>query len=472
MKVAEESLFFCRHCGVESPRWMGFCHACGARDPLVEAPKAQRPGAAAWLRAGRAEPEELSSVSLESSPRISLPSAELNRVLGGGLVPGSVVLMAGDPGIGKSTLLLQIAAALVPVPHGSVLYVTGEESAAQVRMRAERLGLDGHGLFLLAETNAGEALRWMDETAPAAVIVDSIQTLFSDTAGSSPGSVAQVRECTRLLLGWAKAHQTPVLLSGHVTKEGDIAGPRVLEHMVDVVLSLEGESLSPYRVMRSVKNRFGSTDEVALFQMESGGLVEVADPSRTLLSQRQGPLVGSVVAAVLQGSRPLLVEVQALTAPAVGPAPRRVANGIDQNRLTMLSAVLSRRTGVPLGSQDVIVNVAGGLRISEPAIDLATALAITSAFRNVPVDDDVVALGEVGLTGEVRFVSQLGRRIQEAARLRLGRVIAPAAAEDADDVDGVRVTRVSSLAQALQAVFPGRDARAAVGRPRSREEDQ
>ncbi len=455
---------------------MGFCHACGARDPLVEAPRPRR-GEGPWAAAhGSSVPLQLSDVSLDDTPRILLPYAELNRVLGGGLVPGSILLMAGDPGIGKSTLLLQIAAALAPKgrgrqadaaqPQGGVLYVSGEESAAQVRMRAERLGIDGHGLYLLGETDVAEALRWMDNTAPAAVIVDSIQTLYTEDAPSSPGSVAQVRECTRLLLGWAKARQTPVLLSGHVTKEGDVAGPRVLEHMVDVVLYLEGESLGPYRVVRSVKNRFGSTDEVALFQMQGNGLSEVEDPSQALLSQRQGPLVGAIVCPVVQGSRPLLVEVQALTSPAVGPVPRRVANGLETNRLTMLAAVLSRRAGLPLGGQDIIVNVAGGLRVSEPATDLATALAIASAFRNQPLAPDLVALGEVGLSGEIRPVPQMGRRLQEAARLRLRRAIGPMEAAR-ESVDGIAVTPVSTLSRALTAALPkerGR-ARADAGSP-------
>lgn len=442
---------------------MGFCHACGARDPLVEAPRRGR-GESSWVAArGGAAPQELSDVSLDDTPRILLPYSELNRVLGGGLVPGSILLMAGDPGIGKSTLLLQIAAALAPKgrgrqaaaaqPQGGVLYVSGEESAAQVKMRAERLGIDGHGLYLLGETDVAEALRWMDNTAPAAVIVDSIQTLYTEAAPSTPGSVAQVRECTRLLLGWAKAKQTPVLLSGHVTKEGDVAGPRVLEHMVDVVLYLEGESLGPYRVVRSVKNRFGSTDEVALFQMQGDGLTEVDDPSQALLGQRQGPLVGAIVCPVIQGSRPFLVEVQALTSPAVGPVARRVANGLDGNRLTMLAAVLSRRAGLPLGGQDIIVNVAGGLRVNEPATDLATALAIASAFRNQPLDPDLVALGEVGLSGEVRPVPQMGRRLQEAARLRLRRAVGPTEAAR-DGGDGIVVTPVSTLSRALSAILP------------------
>ncbi|MDE2969713.1 MAG: AAA family ATPase, partial [Chloroflexota bacterium] len=348
-------LYICPECGTGHNQWMGFCYACGSGEPLVEAapprstfsvPRGGRQAA----RAPVAEhgPTELANVSLDGDPRIVLPFPELNRVLGGGLVPGSVALLAGDPGIGKSTLLLQVAGALAPDVEladnrGGVLYVAGEESAAQVRMRAQRLGVSGRNLLLLNETAAPDVLGWMERVQPCAVLVDSIQTLHSEASNAAPGSVGQIRECARLLIAWAKTTRTPVIIAGHVTKEGDIAGPRVLEHMVDVVLYLEGESMSALRLLRSEKNRFGSTNEVALFQMDAAGLVEVADPSRQLLAHRNGPLVGSVLAPVLQGTRPMLVEVQALTAPVVGPAPRRVANGLDANRLVMLATVLSRR---------------------------------------------------------------------------------------------------------------------------------
>ena len=440
---------------------MGFCPACGVREPLVEAPES-RPDAGPWLGSGGDEPQELSQVSLDGVPRIQLPYPELNRVLGGGVVPGSIILMAGEPGIGKSTLLLQVAAALTAVGESGVLYISGEESSPQIRLRAERLGISGQGLFLLGETNLQGALRWMDERRPTAVIVDSIQTMYSDAIPSGPGSVAQVRECARLLLAWAKAHRNPVLLSGHVTKEGDVAGPRVLEHMVDVVLSLEGETLTPLRVLRSTKNRFGSTNEVALFQMESGGLVEVADPSLALMSRRQGQLVGSAVVSVLEGTRPLLVEVQALTAPTHSPIPRRVVSGLESTRLVMLTAVLDRRAGLPLGGQDVIVNVVGGIRVGEPAVDLAVALAVASSFRGVPLEEDTVVLGEVGLSGEVRPVPQTARRLQEAARLGLARALVPAGSDDLPPKEaGIQVTEVATLSQAIQAALP-RDRRRAA----------
>ncbi|MDE2802031.1 MAG: DNA repair protein RadA [Chloroflexota bacterium] len=462
-------LYICPECGTGHNQWMGFCYACGSGEPLVEA--APQRSTFSVPRGGRQAarppvaghgPTELVNVSLDGDPRIVLPFPELNRVLGGGLVPGSVALLAGDPGIGKSTLLLQVAGALAPGVEladnrGGVLYVAGEESASQVRMRAQRLGVSGRNLLLLNETAAPDVLGWMERVQPCAVLVDSIQTLHSEASNAAPGSVGQIRECARLLIAWAKTTRTPVIIAGHVTKEGDIAGPRVLEHMVDVVLYLEGESMSALRLLRSEKNRFGSTNEVALFQMDAAGLVEVADPSRQLLAHRNGPLVGSVLAPVLQGTRPMLVEVQALTAPVVGPAPRRVANGLDTNRLVMLATVLSRRSGVPLGSQDVVVNVTGGLRVNETAADLALALAMASSFRDQPLDANVAALGEVGLGGEVRPVAQMGRRLQEAARLGLKRVIAPASAEtDPAEAGGLEVVRVTTVSQAIRSLFPRR----------------
>ncbi len=447
---------------------MGFCPACGAQKPLANAPPPV-PAPTGWLARAAMEPQELSQVSLDDVPRILLPYQELNRVLGGGLVPGSVLLMAGDPGIGKSTLLLQVAEALarVPGPPGSgngpprVLYISGEESAPQIRMRAGRLGIPGDGVYLLGETSLQGMLRWMEEMAPSAVIVDSIQTVASDDVSSAPGSVAQVRECARVLMGWAKNHQTPLFMAGHVTKEGDVAGPRVLEHMVDVVLSLEGETLGALRILRSTKNRFGSTNDVAIFQMEQTGMKEVADPSQALMSRRQGALVGSTVVATLEGSRPLLVEIQALTVPTHSPVPRRVVSGLDGTRLVMLAAVLDRRVGLPLGGQDIIVNVAGGLRVGEPAADLGIALAVASSFRGVPLPEDAVVLGEVGLGGELRPVSQRERRLQEAARLGLSRAIVPRGGDEPLAGAGMHVQEVATLAEAVDAALPG------ARRPRS-----
>ena len=459
---------------------MGFCSACGSRQPLVEAPS-KPPAGSNWLGYTDGAPQELSEVSLENVPRILLPLPEMNRVLGGGVVPGSVVLMAGDPGIGKSTLLLQVAEAMSGAevaPRGGdgaarVLYVSGEESAPQIRMRAERLGILGTGVYLLGETRLQSMLSWMDSLSPGAVIVDSIQTVASDAVPSAPGSVAQVRECARVLMGWAKAHRTPLFMAGHVTKEGDIAGPRVLEHMVDVVLSLEGEPLSPLRVLRSTKNRFGSTNEVAIFQMDEAGLKEVSDPSQALMSRRQGSLVGSAVVSTLEGSRPLLVEVQALTVPTHNPAPRRVVSGLDGPRLVMLAAVLDRRVGLPLGGQDIIVNVAGGLRVSEPAADLGIALAVASSFRGVPLAEDLVVLGEVGLGGEVRSVSQVERRIQEAARLGLTMAVVPRGMSGGPEHGGdLQVHEVTTLAEALDVALPGAPRRRHATEAREKAEER
>lgn len=460
--------YICPECGTGHTQWMGFCYVCGSGTPLEEVIPAQSTSPyvppssfnIAWTPRDTNGPTELSKVTLETTPRIILPYPEMNRVLGGGLVPGSVVLLAGDPGVGKSTLMLQIASELAPGKlvddsKGSVLYVSGEESATQVRLRAERLGIEGRNLLLLNETSANDVLGWMARTEPAVVLVDSIQTLYTDASTSAPGSVTQIREGARLLMGWAKANRTPVIIAGHVTKEGDVAGPRVLEHMVDVVLYLDGDRMNELRILRSEKNRFGSTDEVALFQMEGNGLVEVSDPSNQMLTQRKGLVVGSVVTPVLQGTRPMLVEVQALTAPVVGPTPRRVANGMDGNRLVLLSTVLSRRAGIPLGSQDVIVNVTGGLKVNDTSADLATALAIVSSFKDHPLEQDIVALGEVGLGGEIRLVSQLGRRLQEAARLGLRRAVIPEAAEiDLSDIKGIDIIPVSTLMQAILILFP------------------
>ena len=469
--MANTIAYICPECGTGHTQWMGFCYVCGSGSPLEEAPT---PTSSPFLPPPRSnttsitsgtpretsEPTELSEVSLEDTPRIILPYPEINRVLGGGLVPGSVVLLAGDPGIGKSTLMLQMAGALAPEKlvddaRGSVLYVSGEESASQVRLRGDRLGIDGRNLLLLNETSAENVLGWMDKTEPVAVLVDSIQTLYTDESSSAPGTVTQIREGARLLMGWAKANRTPVIIAGHVTKEGDVAGPRVLEHMVDVVLHLEGERTTELRILRSEKNRFGSTDEVALFQMEGNGLVEVSDPSGQMLSQRKGLVVGSVITPVLQGTRPILVEVQALTAPVVGPMPRRVANGMEGSRLVLLATVLSRRAGIPLGGQDIVVNVTGGLRVTETSADLATALAIASSFRDQPLETDVVALGEVGLGGEVRPVAQMGRRLQEAARLGLRKAVIPEVAEvDPADVKALDIIPVATLNQAIHALFP------------------
>ena len=424
----------------------------------MEAPR-RAEGARAWLPDAAGPPQQLSEVSLEDSPRQATGFPEVDRVLGGGLVPGSLVLMAGEPGIGKSTLLLQLAQARTQ-DGAKVLYVSGEESERQVRLRAQRLKLSGGGVFFVAETALEGVLEHLESTRPGLGIVDSVQTLHVGDLPSGPGTVAQVRECTRRLMGWAKSRRVPLLIAGHVTKDGTVAGPRVLEHMVDVVLYLEGESLSAYRLLRSAKNRFGPTSEVGVFQMGSEGLTEVPDPSRALLSERTEQAVGSAIVPTLEGSRPLLVEVQALTSPSVLAAPRRVANGVDYRRLLMLAAVLSQRAGLRLANQDIIVSVAGGLSVSEPASDLAVSLAIASSYRNAPIRPGLAAVGEVVLSGEVRAVSQLERRLQEASRLGFSGCLVPSSSLKAfKGDDGMRLEGVSTLRQAIQASLPSRRSR-------------
>jgi len=415
------SSFVCGECGYRSPKWLGRCPQCGAWNSFLEAVEMPRP-------AREAQAVEMASLGEEEEPRLSVGLREVDRVLGGGLVPGSLVLIGGDPGVGKSTLLLQAAGAVAGDGRGPVLYVAAEESAQQVKMRARRLGLGGRGLFVLAETCLEAALAQAEALRPTLMVVDSIQTVYSEAVPQAPGSVVQVRQCTLQLMRWAKAQGVPVVIVGHVTKEGEIAGPKLLEHIVDVVLYLEGERFSSYRLLRGVKNRFGSVAEVGVFEMTEEGLMEVENPSALFLSGRAPNGVGSAVVAIMEGSRPLLVEVQALTSPSFAPVPRRTANGVDGGRLIVVTAVLSRRLGLPLGNQDVIVSAVGGLRVTEPAADLAMALAIVSSHRDRPLPQDMVAVGEVGLSGELRYVPHLERRLAEARRLGFRRALVPKAA--------------------------------------------
>jgi DNA repair protein RadA/Sms len=362
----------------------------------------------------------------EDEARRPVGIGEFDRVLGGGVVAGSLALIGGDPGIGKSTLLLQAASRLAESGR-SVLYVSGEESARQVKMRSARLGIGGERLFVLTETNLSAALAQAEALSPALVVIDSIQTVYSESAEQAPGSIVQLRQCTMELMRWAKGSGVPVFLVGHVTKDGEIAGPRLLEHIVDVVLYLEGERFSNYRLLRSVKNRFGSVDEIGVFEMTGDGLRGVENPSEAFISERARDGVGSVVIPTLEGSRPMLVEVQALTSPTVTPAPRRTANGLDINRLLLVSAVLSRRLGESLAQQDIIASVVGGLRVAEPPADLALALAIVSSQKDRAVGGDMVAFGEIGLSGELRSVGHLERRLNEAERLGFKRCLLPEA---------------------------------------------
>jgi DNA repair protein RadA/Sms len=384
-----------------------------------------------------------------------LPAEELNRVLGGGVVPGSVVLIGGEPGIGKSTLLLQ-AAALLARTAGPVLYVSGEESEAQLKLRASRMGLDDAPVFALSATDVGAMLAESRRLEPRALVVDSIQTVRLEGVESAPGSVTQVRDSAAELARYAKSSNVPVFLVGHVTKSGDIAGPRTLEHMVDVVLYLEGERFHSHRLLRSVKNRFGSTHEIGVFEMRSDGLVEVANPSEAFLAERLPGVAGSAVTVTVEGTRPLLVEIQALVSPAGGQLARRTANGIDPARLLLLVAVLTRRLGLRLGDQDIFVNVVGGMRVSEPAVDLAVATAVASSAGGVAIADDLVIFGEIGLSGELRSVGHVERRLAEAAKLGFHRALAPGTAlKGLSEVPGLRALGARTLSGALEIALAG-----------------
>lgn len=449
-KSRDRAVFVCQQCGREELKWLGRCPGCQEWNSFVEMTVAAKP-ASARRHSSTTEPSELSGIVVDATERSVVPIGEFNRVLGGGVVPGSMTLMGGEPGIGKSTLLLQMTARLAE-SGCDVIYVTGEETLRQVKLRAQRLGIDGRRLFLLAETDLDVILEQVERLQPSLVVVDSIQTTYLSQVESLPGSITQVRECTMRLMQWAKAGGVPVFITGHVTKEGAIAGPRVLEHIVDVVLYLEGEQFSAYRILRSVKNRYGSTNEIGVFEMKEQGLMEVTNPSLAFVSQRGTELVGSVVVPVLEGSRPLLVEVQALTNETSFGQPRRTGNGVDFNRLLLVTAVLSRRLGMRLGNQDVIVNVTGGLKIGEPAADLGIALAIASSFRDAAIDPSLAVVGEVGLSGELRAVTQLERRINEAARLGFKRCLVPKAGDRPGKApSGIEVVAVGSLREAVSA---------------------
>ncbi len=424
--VRDRNVYRCQQCGFASPK-PGTCPDCkrmtGELMALVEERAAPEPGGRR-IGLSSSRPRALSDITMEHTDRLRTGIGELDRVLGGGVVPGSLVLIGGDPGIGKSTLLIQAARALATTAP-PVLYVSAEESAAQVKLRAERLGISSDGLLLWTETDLVTVEAELDTVKPKVLIIDSIQTVFLPTLESAPGSVAQVRECGGRLMTIAKGRGIATFLVGHVTKEGALAGPRVLEHLVDTVLYFEGEQHHAYRVLRAVKNRFGSTNEIGVFQMAERGLLEVKNPSGFFLAERPKDVPGSVIVAGLEGTRPLLLELQALVAPASFGTPRRTVLGADYNRVCLLLAVLEKRAGVPLASQDVFVNVAGGGRVMEPAADLAVLVAAASSYMDRPVRGDVVVLGEVGLTGEVRAVTGLEARLREAAQLGFTQAVVP-----------------------------------------------
>ncbi len=455
------AVFVCQTCGYESTKWLGRCPGCGGWNTFVEelAPVPSRGGGPAGGRAAVAAAATVATpiteVSLDDAPRVVLGIGEVDRVLGGGLVPGSLVLIGGDPGVGKSTLALGIAQRVAE--HGRVLYVSGEESARQTKMRASRLEADSPRLLVLAETDLARIAAQIEETQPALVVIDSIQTMYRPDLPSAPGSVGQIRECTADLLRLAKADGGPsVVIVGHVTKEGAIAGPRVLEHMVDTVLYFEGERHHAYRVLRATKNRFGSTNEIGVFAMSGRGLVPVPDPSALFLAERAADAPGSAVVCALEGTRPLLVEVQALVTRTPFSMPRRTASGVDYNRVLLLLAVLEKRAGLLLGACDVYASVAGGLRIDEPAADLGIACAVAGSHRDRATAPSTAVVGEVGLGGEIRAVSQIGRRVAEAAKLGFRRVVLPRASLRALEADGdmeIDAIGVDRIGEALEAVL-------------------
>ncbi len=446
--------YVCQQCGLESASYYGRCPDCGAWNSLVETVEARPAATGTAHGAARsstaAQPRPLSAVPSASLKRRPLPTEEFSRVLGGGVVPGSLVLVGGDPGIGKSTLLLQAAAEL-SAGGEAVLYVTAEESAQQVKLRAERVGAGMDHLYVLSETNIDDVIPAAEQLGPVVVIVDSIQTVFTPEISSAAGSVSQVRECTSRLVAYAKPRDVAIFIVGHVTKEGSIAGPRVLEHMVDAVLYLEGDRFHQYRILRAVKNRFGSTDEVGVFEMVERGMREVRNPSEAFLEERPGNAAGSTVVVTMEGTRPILVEVQGLTSASAFGNARRTANGIDLSRMQMLVAVLTKRVGLSLADQDVFVNVVGGMKLGEPAADLGVALAIASSYRESRVDPRLVAIGEVGLAGELRSVSQLERRLQEAAKLGFNKAVIPAALGRGlvRPPAGLELIRASTLSEAV-----------------------
>ncbi len=449
-----KTTFHCQSCGYSSPRWVGRCPDCGGWNSMKEerlpATGKGRPPAIGGLTS-KATP--LDDIEMVGEHRIRTGIGEFDRVLGGGVVPGSVVLIGGDPGIGKTTLLLQALPRLA-TNEDHVLYVSGEESPRQIKMRSQRLGIASTGLLILAETSLQEILKAVQELQPTAMVVDSIQTVYTDQLTSAPGSISQVQEVAGQLMWLAKRSGVPVFIIGHVTKEGAIAGPRLLEHIVDTVLYFEGDKGHSYRILRAVKNRFGSTNEIGVFEMKDSGLEEVANPSELFLAERPQKSTGSVVVSSLEGSRPILVELQALVTPTNYAMPKRMANGVELNRVSLLLAVMEKRLGMHLSGQDVYINVVGGMTIDEPAIDLGLVAAVTSSLRERPIDRQTIVFGEVGLGGEVRAISQAELRLKEAVKMGFRRCLLPERnLAKLDPVKGVELVGIREVGEALDAAF-------------------
>ncbi len=446
-----KSVFFCTNCGNETAKWMGRCPSCGAFNTMEEhIEKPAAPGRAKSAPVGRAaRPQRLREVTSQGEIRFSTGMGELDRVLGGGAVAGSLVLVGGAPGIGKSTLLLQICNQLCA--DRRVLYVSGEESERQIKLRAERLGVSPQELYILSETRLSDVVEATNEMQPDILIVDSIQTLYNEENDSAPGSISQVKDCTMAMMQLSKAQGITVFVVGHINKDGNIAGPKVLEHMVDCVLYFEGDPNTSYRLLRAVKNRFGSTNEIGVFEMMDDGLAEVPNPSQMLLEGRPEDASGTCVACVMEGTRPVLAEVQALVSRTTMNVPRRTADGFDFNRAVLLTAVAEKRGNMRLSAFDVYINVIGGLRLDEPGTDLPVVLAVASSYRDKPIADDLVAIGEVGLTGEIRGVSHMNQRLAEAARLGFHKCIIPrSGGEKLEIPENLEIYRVRNLREAIE----------------------
>ncbi len=455
---ANKTLFYCTECGNEFPKWSGKCTACGTWNTVVERPAepkrrtpAGRSSHIGAIDAGR-KARPITELKAAEELRFATGMGELDRVLGGGAVKGSLVLVGGAPGIGKSTLMLQICSQLCST--GDVLYVSGEESEHQLKMRAERLDVCNSNLYVLSETNLSDILESVHALNPNVLIIDSIQTMFNDALETPPGSIGQVKDCTMTLMELAKREDVTVFVIGHVNKEGSIAGPKVLEHMVDCVLYFEGDQHMSYRILRAAKNRFGATNEIGVFEMVDSGLAEVPNPSETLLSGRPDDAPGTCVTCVMEGARPILAEIQALVSPTAYSNPRRTSNGLDYNRGSMLMAVLEKRGGLKLSNCDAYLNVIGGLNLDEPSADLAILIALASSYLDVPVDNHLAAIGEVGLTGELRSVQNIGQRLSEIQRLGFKKCVVPYQKTDKlVNMEGIELIRVKSIAQALQVIL-------------------
>ena len=447
-----KTVFYCTNCGNETPRWQGKCPACGAWNTIeehIEKPSAGSVKTKAAPVGQSKRPQRLQEISSEGETRFSTGMGELDRVLGGGAVAGSLVLVSGAPGIGKSTLLLQICNSLCA--DRSVLYVSGEESERQLKLRAERLGVAPESLFVLSETRLSDILEAAAETKPDILIVDSIQTLYNEENDSSPGSVSQVKDCTMSMMQLSKSNGITVFVVGHINKDGNIAGPKVLEHMVDCVLYFEGDPNSSYRLLRAAKNRFGSTNEIGVFEMQDSGLTEVPNPSQMLLEGRPEGASGTCVSCVMEGTRPVLAEVQALVAKTMLNVPRRVSDGFDFNRAVLMLAVMEKRAGMKMSMFDAYVNVIGGLRLDEPGVDLPVVLALASSYRDQCIPDDLVAVGEVGMTGEIRSVSHMNQRLAEISRLGFKKCMIPRGGSEKLDIpEGLTVYRVKNIREAIE----------------------